>query len=156
LGAHLARYGRAAVTMTGTWPQALEALTGHGVVVDEADSVWSARVSAAPLAGPLGPADFVLVLVKGHQTERVARTAARSLLPGSHVLTLQGGIGHREVLEAAAGVGRVSQGLAFLSASLLGPGEVQVAPGRVVLAKQEPAVPALDRLAELLRASKLE
>src|SRR5262249_43458485 len=140
LGARLARFGRAAVTLTGTWPQALEAIAGHGVVVDEANAVWSARVSAAPRSGPLGPAHFVLALVKRPQPEAGAGPAARSLLPGSHVLTLQGGLGNREVLEAAAGVGRVSQGLAYWSASLLGPGEVQVAPGRVVLGKDEPAV----------------
>jgi 2-dehydropantoate 2-reductase len=154
LGARLARFGRAAVTLAGTWPKALDAIGAHGVVVDEANAVWSARVSAVPLAGPLGPADFVLVLVKSHQTESVARTAARCLLPASRVVTLQAGLGNREVLEAASGVGRVSQGLAFLTASLLGPGEVQVAPGRIVLGR-EPA-PAVAGVADLLRESRLQ
>jgi len=156
LGARLARFGRAPVTLAGTWPQALEAIGAHGVVVDEESGVWSARVRAAPLSGPLGPADFVLVLVKSHRTDAVARTAARCLLPASLVVTLQGGLGNRELLEAAAGTGRVTQGLAFLSASLLGPGEVRVTPGRIVLGKENWSAPAVAKLADLLRESRLD
>jgi 2-dehydropantoate 2-reductase len=118
--------------------------------------VWSARVNACPVSGPLGPADVVLVLVKSHQTERVARTAARCLLPGSLLVTLQNGIGNRETLEAAAGEGRVAQGLSFLGASLLGPGEVRVTPGRIVLGSEPWTASAVTRVSELLGESRLE
>ena len=156
LAAHLARFGRATVTVAGTWPQALEAIATHGVVVDEASGVWSARVHSCPRSGPLGPADVVFVLVKSHQTEAVARTAARCLLPASRLVTLQSGIGNRETLEAAAGEGRVVQGLSLLAASVLGPGEVRVTPGRIVLGSEPSTAHTVKGVGELLRESRLE
>jgi 2-dehydropantoate 2-reductase len=144
------------VTLVGTWPEALEAIATHGVVVDEASGVWSAHVSTCPVTGPLGPADVVLVLVKSHQTERVARTAARCLLPGSLLLTLQNGIGNRETLEAAAGEGRVAHGLSSFGASVLGAGEVRTTPGRVVLGSEPWTSAAVAAVSELFRESRLE
>jgi 2-dehydropantoate 2-reductase len=156
IGAHLARFGRAAVTLVGTWPEALEAVAAHGVVVDEPQGVWSARVSTSPVRGPLGPADVVLVLVKSQQTDSVARTAARCLLPDSLLLTLQNGIGNRETLEAAAGEGRVAQGLSTLGASVLGPGEVRVSPGRIVLGSEPWTSAAVATVGHLFRDSRIE
>ncbi len=141
LGARLARYGRAAVTLAGTWTAALEAIASRGIVVDEPGGVWSATVSVAPLAGPLGAADVVLVLVKSPRTTDVAHAAARSLLPGSLVVTLQTGLGNRELLEEACGPDQVAVGVASLTATLLGPGD--------------PA-PGVARFAELMAASRLD
>ncbi len=153
LGARLARFGRAVVTLAGTWAAGLEAIASRGIVVDEPGGPWSATVRVAPLAGPLGPADFVLVLVKSPRTPDVVHTAARSLLPGSVVITLQTGLGNRELLEAACGPDQVAVGVASLTATLLGPGEVRVAPGRIILGN--PA-PALARFAELVAGSRLD
>src|SRR5215472_2040761 len=124
LGACLARSGRALVTLVGTWPEALEEIGLHGVRVEEPSGSWSARVGAAPLLGPLGPADFVLVLVKSHRTEMVAPVAARCLLPRGWAVTLQNGLGNREILEEVA-PGRVAQGVTVMGATLLGPGRVR-------------------------------
>jgi 2-dehydropantoate 2-reductase len=144
------------VTLVGTWREALDAIATHGIVVNETKGVWSAHVAVSPLSGPLGPADVVLVLVKSHQTESIARTAARCLLPSSPLVTLQNGMGNRETLEAAAGEGRVAQGISFLGSTVLGPGEVRVAPGRIVLGHDPSSSPSLAQAAELLRESRLE
>lgn len=153
LGARFARFGRAAVTLAGTWRAALEAIAARGITVEDPSGVWAAKVDVAPLAGPLGPADVVLVLVKSHRTGAVARTAARSLRPSSLVVTLQTGLGNQETLETACGEGRVALGIASLSATLLRPGEVRVNPGRVILGGPAPGV---TRFAELVAASRLD
>jgi 2-dehydropantoate 2-reductase len=159
VGARLARFGHAAVTLAGSWTAALAAIASHGIVVDEASGVWSARVHVAPLTGPFGPADFVLVLAKSHRTAALARTAARVLLPSSLIVTLQNGLGNREALEAAAGPGTVAVGVSSFTATLLGPGEVRVVPGRVILgtpAADASAAAALPRFVALLAASRME
>ncbi len=160
MGARLARFGHAAVTLAGSWTAALTAIASHGIVIDEASGVWSAKVHVAPLAGPFGPADFVLVLVKSHRTAALARAAARALLPSSLIVTLQNGLGNREALEAAAGPGTVAVGVASVAATILGPGEVQVVPGRIILgAPASPSAAAaasLPRFVELLAASRIE
>lgn len=153
LGARLARFGRAAVTLAGSWTAGLEAIGSQGIVVDEPNGVWSAKVGVSPLQGPLGPVDFLLVLVKSHRTDAIAHLAARLLLPGSLAVTLQNGLGNRETLEAACGAERLAVGVSSLSARLLAPGEVHVTPGRLMLGGEGPGVA---RFTELLGASRLE
>ena len=153
LGARLARLGRAAVTLAGTWEAGLEAIASRGIVVNEAGAVWSAKVRVSPLAGPFGPADFVLVAVKSHRTAAVAASAARALLPTSLVVTLQNGLGNLEALQAACGAGCAVAGVASLTARLIQPGEVHVVAGRVIVSDRAPGAA---RFTELLAHSRLE
>lgn len=153
-GARLARFGRARVTLAGTWAEGLRVLAERGITVQEDDSVSSVAVTATPIEGPLGPADLVLVLVKSHQTAAVAPAAVRALAPGGLILTLQNGLGNREVLERSAGAGRVAVGVTTSGATLLGPARVKPAGrGRTVLgAEPEEAVA---RVAALLEGAGL-
>jgi 2-dehydropantoate 2-reductase len=152
MGARLARYGRAAVTLAGTWDAGLDAIASCGIVVNESGGVWTAKVRVAPLAGPFGPADVVLVAVKSHRTAAVAAIAARALLPESLVVTLQNGLGNLEALQAACGAGYVVAGVASLTATPIQAGEVRMVAGRVVLSDQAPGVA---RFVELLTHSRL-
>ncbi len=156
LGARLARSGRASVTLSGTWGDALEAIAQHGIRVEESGETWTASVEARPLAGPHDPADFVLVLVKSPRTQAVAPIAARLLAASGLLLTLQNGLGNRETLEAAAGPERVGIGVLTMGATLLGPGRVRVFPGRVVLAAKPVTRERIAALAQLLRDTGVE
>ena len=127
VGARLRRAGGDGldVTLAGSWPEALAAIERDGVTVDERHGSWRAPVRAADIAGPLPMADLVLVLVKSHQTERVAPHAARAVAPDGLVLTLQNGLGNREALERHVGMGRVAQGVTSMGATLVAPGHVR-------------------------------
>jgi len=155
IGARLARGGER-VTLVGTWTAARDAIARRGVVVHEADETWSARVGTASSDAAAGPVDVVLVLVKSHRTAGIVPAAARLLSPGGIAVTLQNGLGHRETLEAALGASRVAVGVAFLGARLLGPGEVQVVPGRIVLGEEPGGGTRARLLAERLGAAGLE
>ncbi len=132
LGARLARAGYK-VAMIGTWQEALEAFRRHGVTVEDDSGSWSVHTGAAHLGDPLPPAPLVLLLVKSHRTEAVACAAARALLTDGLMLTLQNGFGHLPILSAAAGADRVVTGVAFLGATLLGPGHVRDGGGSLVV-----------------------
>lgn len=69
---------------------------------------------------------LVLVLVKSRQTASVAPLAAAALAPGGRILSLQNGLGNRELLCAAApDPERVLAGVTALGATGLGPGRVR-------------------------------
>jgi 2-dehydropantoate 2-reductase len=153
LAARLARSGAAEVTMAGTWAEGLEAIRARGVIVEDETGRWSAPVTAVSLAEAKA-ADCVLVLVKSGATATVAETAARSLAPGGTIVSLQNGLGHREVLERAAGAGRVVAGVATLGATLLGPGRVRAFPGEIVLGARDHG--SVSRLTQALRAAGIE
>jgi 2-dehydropantoate 2-reductase len=156
-GARLARSGRAHVTLAGTWDDGLRALRAHGVRLQEADRAVRGgapdevvRVSVRHLHEARELADYVLVLVKSHQTSAIAPAVARSLRPDGLAVTLQNGLGNREALAAAAGSGRVGAGVVTVGATLVAPGHVRATPGSVALGS---GPSRMQELAELLRAA---
>jgi len=119
------RLGRAGYTvgMLGTWPDGLAALrTSSARLVDAAG-----REQRVPVAVSDDPHDYqgiryALVLVKSWQTERAARQLAGCLTEDGLALTLQNGLGNREILAATLGLERVALGSTTTGATLLGPG----------------------------------
>jgi len=113
--------------------------------LDGVEDTRRPRAAADPAA--IGPCDVVLVLTKSYatawaaeQAQRLLRTKNReariyrSTSQGSRfsvlgspplVVTLQNGLGNRELLAAALGEARVGQGVTALGATLLGLGRVR-------------------------------
>jgi 2-dehydropantoate 2-reductase len=155
-GARLAQAGLARVTLAGTWPAARAALARDGVRVLADDGAWSVPVAVVDRAGPLAPADLVLVLVKSHQTAAVAPHAARARAPSGLVLTLQNGLGQREVLAAVVGAAHVAVGVTAVGATLVAPGIVRPAGmGGTVLGRTADTADRVGLAAELFTAAGL-
>ncbi len=138
--ARLAPHAR--VQVLGTWTEGLAAIRA-GIRVEGEGVV---PVAAFDDPARADPADLALILVKSYQTPRAARWAAQVLAPDGLALTLQNGLGNREVLAALLGEGRAWAGATTQGATLLGPGWVRPAGrGEIWL----PADRALDRTADL-------
>ena len=155
IGARLARAG-ARVTLVGTWPEALAAIAHHGIRVEDEAGAWSASVATARPGDEVEPCPLVLVLVKSHQTRTIARDVARAVTAGGIVVTLQNGLGNREILEREVGPDRVAVGVVTAGARILAPGRVSGQPGAVTLGAGPVASPRLARLATLLLRAGFE
>lgn len=133
------------VSMLGTWPQGLDALKEHGVILVAADG----SRQSFPVQASANPKDFpgtahALVLVKAWQTERAAGQLFEALAFDGLALSLQNGLGNREQLVVKLGVERVASGVITTGATLLAPGEVRWAgEGQITLGKH----PRLESLA---------
>jgi 2-dehydropantoate 2-reductase len=139
------------VLMYGTWPQGLQALQSTGVrIIDSTGNEYAYPVRVvSPQKECIGALN-ALVLVKSWQTQRAAHQLAECLDPGGIALTLQNGVGNREILAKALGAKRVSLGVTSLGATLLGPGRVvQAGEGVITLSSQ----PLLTNLSNLLRSA---
>lgn len=120
--ARLAASGNS-VTVLGTWKNALEALNRDGtrlVTADGAEIRFPVRATDDP-AG-CTDIDIALVLVKSWQTEQAAQKLSACLPVPALVVTLQNGLGNREILAGALGDARVLLGVCTYGATLLGPG----------------------------------
>ena len=114
--------------------------------LDGVEDTRHPRAAADPTA--IGPCDVVLVLTKSYatawaaeQAQRLIRTEGQELRTDTPtpalsprpsdlspvVVTLQNGLGNRELLAAALGEARVGQGVTALGATLLGLGRVRQA-----------------------------
>jgi 2-dehydropantoate 2-reductase len=124
--------------------------------VEDDSGSWSAPAATLHLGQAIEPCPLVLVLVKSHQTRAIAAHAARAVSPEGRVVTLQNGLGNREILEERVGRGRVAAGVVTAGAFVIEPGHVSGHPGRVALGAEPPAPPALAELAALLRRAGFE
>ncbi len=141
----------AQVGMLGSWREALEALRSKGVcLVDEGGKedcfpvqVYDAEADRRPRTQTVLPrTKLALVLVKSWQTERAAQQLASSLEPEGLALTLQNGLGNREILSGVLGIDRTALGATTIGAALVEPGKVRFAgPGMIFLENREPASP---------------
>lgn len=141
------------VTMLGTWENGLRALGENGARLLNADGVER----AFPVETTNNPADcrgakYALVLVKSWQTERVARQLADCLAEDGLALTLQNGMGNREILEKALGLpfdsaqckSRVALGVTTTGATLLGPGLARAGGEGVISVEAHPRLGPLE------------
>ena len=116
------------VMMLGSWPAGVKALSQNGVKLVEPDGCefnTPVSISADPLdctGMRLG-----LILVKSWQTERAAQQLSTCLGQDGLVLTLQNGVGNREILVQHLGSQRVAVGSTTSGATLLAPGVVRAA-----------------------------
>lgn len=123
--ARLAAAGHA-VSMLGTWSEGIAALQQRGVTLALADgSSQNFKVSAGDKPSEFAGAKYALVLVKAWQTGRAAAQLAEALAVDGVALTLQNGLGNRELLVEMLGAERVASGVITTGATLLAPGEVR-------------------------------
>ena len=123
-----ARLSQAAykITMLGTWKEGIEALRTNGArLVDSKGDEKQFPVHATEDPRECIGVKHAIVLVKAWQTERVARQLKVCLADDGLALTLQNGLGNREVLIQSLGQDRVALGSTTAGATLLGPGLVK-------------------------------
>lgn len=150
-GARLAPH--ADVTLLGTWPEGLAAIRQFGIRLEAGglETRHPVRVTSNPLE--VQGARFVLVLVKSWQTRRTATMLHSCLAPDGVALTLQNGLGNREILERQLGVERAALGVTTMGATLVAPGLVRVGgSGPTYLGRH----PGLDPTLGLLRHAGFE
>ncbi len=111
------------ITMLGTWKNAIDTINREGVRLVQADgSSLQLPVRATNDPSQCGTPDLALVLVKAWQTDRAADQLEHCLPRHGLAVTLQNGLGNREILSAHLGAARVLQGVTTTGATLLGPG----------------------------------
>jgi len=137
------------VSMLGSWNEGLAALERDGaVLVNPNGQEQSYPVRILNYSGPAKPFKFALVLVKSWQTRLVAEILPAYIQQDGLALTLQNGLGNREILEKWLGSERIAQGVTTLGGTLLGPGCVRLG-GEGALSVE--AHPRFGPLADLLR-----
>ena len=118
-GARLAATG-SSVSMLGTWPDGLAALQQNGIQFENPSGDFiSYPVRATDNPQECAGVKLALVLVKAWQTERVARQLAECLAPDGFALSLQNGLGNREILTKYLGDQRGGAGVTTTGATLL-------------------------------------
>jgi 2-dehydropantoate 2-reductase len=133
------------VTLLGSWQGGLKALEQNGArLVDAAgnEQGFSVRVTDNPR--DCQNIKYALVLVKSWQTERAAGQLEGCLADDGLALTLQNGLGNREILVNKLGMDRVLLGTTTSGGTLLGPGLVKPGGEGILSIEAHPALSPLE------------
>jgi 2-dehydropantoate 2-reductase len=117
--------GVAEVCLLDPWAEHVAAIRRDGLRIEEPSGEVRATLSATTDPAEVGPTDLAIVFVKSHRTQWASETAASFLKPDGLALTLQNGIGNRDVIARVLGEHRAWQGTTAHGATLLGPGHVR-------------------------------
>jgi len=131
--------------MLGTWKDGLRALNENGARLVDADGAEYAY----PVKATSNPMDcrgalYALVLVKSWQTERAASQLSDCLAKDGLVLTLQNGVGNREILARTLSLSQVALGVTTTGATLLGPGLARTGGEGVISVEAHPRLEPLE------------
>jgi len=135
------------VVMLANWQEGIEVLKQHGVTLVESHGgrkIFSVKVVSDP--GECLCFHLALVLVKSWQTRRAAEQLVACLLPDGIALSLQNGLGNREILNRVLGEERVALGTVTTGANLLAPGVVKMAGEGVVTLGVHPRVWGIEEI----------
>jgi 2-dehydropantoate 2-reductase len=141
-GARLSSVGKA-VTMLGTWLEALDVLNTHGACVDGG--------TPYPVRGITDTKDcfspcLALVLIKSWQTKDAASQLSNCLAQDGLAVSLQNGLGNDSVLIQALGQKRVAMGITTLGVTTVAPGIVRVAGEGTIWLQRHPRIGPLSEM----------
>lgn len=138
------------VILFGHWPEQITSLRQRPLRFIYPDGHEEpVNLRATDDLNEVGTVDVALVVTKSHKTAAAAEDVARVLAPDGVAITLQNGIGNREILESALGGDRVLQGITMQGASTDGRvGYLRYAGGGPTILAAHPAAPRLAALFE--------
>ena len=114
------------VSLLGNWEQQLHTIQQNGLELIEPNGrSLTQAIQATNNLNEIPPADFILVMVKSHQTERAAQQAKQILASNGLVITLQNGIGNLETLTVVLGAHATTLGVTSEGATIVRPGTVR-------------------------------
>jgi 2-dehydropantoate 2-reductase len=111
------------VWLLDPWHEHVTQINSHGLRYEWGEHHDLRRINATTDPADIGTSEIALVLVKASMTEWAAEMADN--LGCSLTVTLQNGVGNREVLADTLGDDRVGQAVTALGANLAGPGQVR-------------------------------
>jgi len=112
------------VTLVDVNPEHISAINQRGLELDTRAGVETLPLPAVRPEEANEPADLVLLFTKTFHTDAALAGVKAVIGPGTHVLTLQNGLGNEAVARHVAR-DRVIAGVSTLPSDLLGPGRVR-------------------------------
>jgi len=126
------------VTVLGSWPAALAALSADGAELDSAGTLLRTQVRAISNPQAAAGSRIAFVAVKSFATAAAAYALREALAQDGVAVTLQNGLGNLETLAAVLGAQRVVVGTAEIGATILRPGRVRSGGGNLIRLADHP------------------
>jgi 2-dehydropantoate 2-reductase len=113
------------VLLVDVWQAHVEQINGRGLTIEQGNQKRTVKVPAA-LPEDVGETpDLVLIFTKSHQTEAALLSISNVIADHTHILTLQNGVGHVDVIRQFVDISRIIHGVTTYPCDVVGPGHIR-------------------------------
>ncbi len=120
-GARLAMAGNE-VTMIDVAPQVIDAINGHGILLEDMDGVHTVPAVARRAEEMDAPVELAILFTKTVFSRSALKASGSYIGPDTLVMTLQNGIGNEDILLEFVDRDRILLGVTNYPSDLVGPG----------------------------------
>lgn len=121
IGALLKKGGQE-VLLVDPYQEHMDKIKQDGLQLRMIDQDETVRLDTCANPAEAGPADVVVILVKGFQTVKAVKGASGLFREDTTVCSLQNGLGNEEILKELFPRNRILQGVLWMAGTLTGPG----------------------------------
>jgi len=146
------------VVLVDVWPEHLDAINRHGLILETAEGTRSIALSARRVEQVEQPPDLLMVFTKSIHSKQAIESGRHLFGDDTWVLTLQNGLGNIEAIEALVPRSRIIVGTTTCPSDLLGPGRVRsLGQGHTrIFTADECASSGLERICQALQQAGLQ
>ncbi|MGA3128315.1 MAG: 2-dehydropantoate 2-reductase [Candidatus Korobacteraceae bacterium] len=146
------------VVLVDVWPEHLDAINRHGLILETAESTRSIVLSARRVEQVEQPPDLLMVFTKSIHSKQAIESGRHLFGDDTWVLTLQNGLGNVEAIEELVPRSRIIVGTTTCPSDLLGPGRVRsLGQGHTrIFTADECASSGLERICQALQQAGLQ
>jgi 2-dehydropantoate 2-reductase len=117
------------VLLVDVWPQHVEAVNAKGLIIEKGTEAGTTRqvvpIQAALPADVRVTPDLIVVFTKSFHTQTALAAVAHAIGDATHVLSLQNGVGHVEIIAGFVDADRIIHGITTYPCDMVGPGHIR-------------------------------
>lgn len=113
------------VLLVDVWKDHVQRINSQGLLIEQDDQKRTVQAPACLPDEVIETPDLVLIFTKSFHTETALASIAGALADHTHIMTLQNGVGHVDVIRKFVDTSRIIHGVTTYPCDLVGPGHIR-------------------------------
>jgi 2-dehydropantoate 2-reductase len=113
------------VLLVDVWKEHVEAIKANGLIMEKGEVRQVVSIPAALPAEVRMAPDLIVIFTKSFHTQTAFESVKHAITDSTHVLTLQNGVGHVDIIARFVGLERIIHGVTTYPCDLAGPGHIR-------------------------------
>lgn len=113
------------VLLVDVWKEHVEAINANGLIMEKGETRQVVSITASVPADVRVAPDLIVIFTKSFHTQTAFESIKHTITDRTHVLTLQNGVGHVDIIARFVGLERIIHGVTTYPCDLVGPGHIR-------------------------------
>jgi 2-dehydropantoate 2-reductase len=113
------------VLLVDVWKEHVDAINANGLVMEKGAARQVVSIPAAVPADVRMTPDLIVIFTKSFHTQTAFESVKHTITDSTHVLTLQNGVGHVDIIARFVNLARIIHGVTTYPCDLVAPGRIR-------------------------------